>query len=57
MLEKYFGGAQPGMSFIGGLLEMATGQKIDTAESEDKMVKIDKETGEVTMKFKVPGFC
>ncbi|MGM0454415.1 MAG: DEAD/DEAH box helicase, partial [Thermodesulfobacteriota bacterium] len=54
--EKMEAVLNQGMSFIGGLLEMATGQKIDTAASEDKMVKIDKETGEVTMKFKLPGF-
>ena len=46
-----------GMSFISGLLEMATGQKIEAAEGEgEKLVKLDKETGEVTLKFKLPGF-
>jgi len=45
-----------GMSFISGLLEMATGQKIEAAGGEgEKMVKLDKETGEVTLKFKLPG--
>jgi len=45
-----------GMQFISGLLEMATGQKLKTVESEQQMIQIDKETGEVTMKFKLPGF-
>jgi SNF2 family DNA or RNA helicase len=45
-----------GMAFIGGLLEMATGKKIETSGSDDKMIRIDKDTGEVTMKFKMPGF-
>ncbi len=46
-----------GMSFISGLLEMATGRKIEAAGGEgEKMVKLDKETGEVTLKFKLPGF-
>lgn len=46
-----------GMSFISGLLEMATGQKIETVGGEgEKLVKLDKETGEVTLKFKLPGF-
>jgi len=45
-----------GMDFIGGLLEMATGQKIENSEGSDKKVKINTETGEVTMSFKLPGF-
>jgi hypothetical protein len=46
-----------GMSFISGLLEMATGQKINTAgDQAEKMVTLDKDTGEVTLKFKLPGF-
>jgi superfamily II DNA/RNA helicase len=45
-----------GMAFIGGLLEMATGKKIETSGTDDKMIRIDKDTGEVTMKFKLPGF-
>ncbi len=45
-----------GMEFIGGLLEMATGKKIKQSSTQDKMLKIDKTTGEVTMKFKLPGF-
>ncbi len=45
-----------GMGFIGGLLEMATGKKIEVAGTEEKMVTLDKKTGEVTLKFKLPGF-
>lgn len=45
-----------GMAFIGGLLEVATGKKITAAGDDERMVKIDKETGEVTLKFKLPGF-
>jgi hypothetical protein len=45
-----------GMAFIGGLLEMATGKKIETSGADEKMIHIDKDTGEVTMKFKLPGF-
>lgn len=45
-----------GMQFISGLLEVATGKKLSTVDSDDKLIKIDKETGEVTLKFKLPGF-
>ncbi|MFO8083676.1 MAG: DEAD/DEAH box helicase [Desulfobacterales bacterium] len=45
-----------GMSFIGGLLEMATSQKIEPTGDDQRMIRIDRQTGEVTMKFKLPGF-
>jgi superfamily II DNA or RNA helicase len=45
-----------GMEFIGGLMEMATGRKMERSDDQEKMIQIDKETGEVTMKFKLPGF-
>ncbi len=45
-----------GMAFISGLMEMATGQKIKQAAAQEKMVRINKETGEVTMSFKLPGW-
>ena len=45
-----------GMGFISGLLEMATGQKLSASKSSDKMVTLNKETGEVTLKFTLPGF-
>jgi superfamily II DNA or RNA helicase len=55
--EKMEAVLNQGMSFISGLLEMATGQKIEAAKGEgEKLVTLDKETGEVTLKFKLPGF-
>jgi superfamily II DNA/RNA helicase len=45
-----------GMSFLSGLLEMATGQKIKPSGDDNRLIRLDKETGEVTMKFKLPGF-
>ncbi|MGB3224461.1 MAG: SNF2-related protein [Desulforhopalus sp.] len=45
-----------GMGFISGLLEMATGQKLGVAGRSEKMVTLDKESGEVTLKFTLPGF-
>jgi superfamily II DNA/RNA helicase len=46
-----------GMGFISGLLEMATGKKLAVAEGAEKMVTLDKKTGEVTLKFTLPGFA
>ncbi len=45
-----------GLEFMSGLLEMATGQKISRSENDKPMLKVDPESGEVTMKFKLPGF-
>jgi superfamily II DNA or RNA helicase len=45
-----------GMQFIGGLLEMATGKKIEVAAGDQKMISIDRNSGEVTLRFKLPGF-
>jgi superfamily II DNA or RNA helicase len=45
-----------GLHFISGLLEMATGQKLSPLADDQKMIQVDKATGEVTMKFKLPGF-
>jgi hypothetical protein len=44
------------MAFISGLLEMATGRKIEPTGGDDRIIRLDKQTGEVTMKFKLPGF-
>ncbi|MBI9063199.1 MAG: DEAD/DEAH box helicase [Marinilabiliaceae bacterium] len=40
-----------GMQFLSGLFEMATGNKVDL---KNQKMEIDPETGEVTMKFKMP---
>ena len=45
-----------GMGFISGLLEMALGRKLGVAQGSEKMVTLDKKTGEVTLKFTLPGF-
>jgi superfamily II DNA/RNA helicase len=45
-----------GLEFMSGLLEMATGQKLHKAEEDKPMLQVDSKTGEVTMKFKLPGF-
>ncbi|RLB98468.1 MAG: hypothetical protein DRH34_13820, partial [Deltaproteobacteria bacterium] len=45
-----------GMEFLGGLMEMATGKKMSKSDDQEKMIEIDRTTGEVTMKFKLPGF-
>jgi superfamily II DNA/RNA helicase len=45
-----------GMQFIGGLMEMATGKPLQGTGDDGRMLNINKETGEVTLKFKLPGF-
>jgi len=45
-----------GLFFIGGLLEMATGQKLEPLASDGRMLYVDPASGEVTLKFKLPGF-
>jgi hypothetical protein len=45
-----------GMAFISGLMEMATGQKVNPTAASEKMVNINRETGEVTLSFKLPGW-
>jgi superfamily II DNA/RNA helicase len=45
-----------GLQFISGLLEMATGQKLSPLADGHSMIQVDRQTGEVTMKFKLPGF-
>jgi superfamily II DNA or RNA helicase len=45
-----------GMQFLGGLLEMATGRKLSSPTEDGRMLSIDRRTGEVTLKFKMPGF-
>ncbi len=45
-----------GISFISGLLEMATGQKLTPGDDQERLLTLDQQTGEMTMKFKLPGF-
>jgi hypothetical protein len=45
-----------GMAFIGGLLEMATGRKLEPSTPDGRMLHVDPASGEVTLKFKLPGF-
>lgn len=54
--EKMESVLNSGMAFIGGLMEMATGRKMTATAEDGRMVRLDKETGEVTLKFKLPGF-
>lgn len=42
-----------GIGFLSSIMEMATGKKLLT---DEQSVTVDKKTGEVTMKFKLPGF-
>lgn len=42
-----------GLGFLAGLYKMSTGKDM---EAEDQKIEINEETGEVTMKFKLPGF-
>ena len=45
-----------GVAFLSGVMEMATGEKLGCADGSEKLVKIDRTTGEVTLKFTLPGF-
>ncbi len=42
-----------GIQFLSGIFKMATGKELIT---EGKGITVNKETGEVTLKFKLPGF-
>ncbi|MCF6243289.1 MAG: DEAD/DEAH box helicase [Bacteroidales bacterium] len=42
-----------GLGFITGIFKMATGKELAV---KDQKIEVNKETGEVTMKFKLPGF-
>ncbi len=42
-----------GLQFLSGLMKMATGKELVTGEQS---ISVNKETGEVVMKFKLPGF-
>jgi SNF2 family DNA or RNA helicase len=42
-----------GMAFLSGMMQMATGQGL---QSEEGAIQVNPETGEVVMKFRLPGF-
>jgi hypothetical protein len=44
-----------GMKFLSGLTAMATGKSL-VVDDESKMVHVDRQTGEVTLKFRLAGF-
>ncbi len=54
--EKVEAVLNSGMEFISGLMEMATGRKVEKTSDQGRMIRLDPETGEITMKFKLPGF-
>jgi ERCC4-related helicase len=43
---------QDGMNFLSGLFKMSTGKEMG---AENAKIEVDRQTGEVTMKFKLPG--
>jgi superfamily II DNA or RNA helicase len=48
-----------GMQFLNGLMSMAAGKPLidpDTGNADQKTITVDRQTGEVIMKFKLPGF-
>jgi SNF2-related domain/Helicase conserved C-terminal domain/SWIM zinc finger len=51
--ENLEGVLNQGLGFISGIFKMATGKELATS---GESIKVDKNTGEVTMKFKLPGF-
>ena len=54
--EKMEAVLNSGMQFISGLMEMATGRKIEPSGEDERMIRVDPKTGEVTLKFKLPKF-
>ncbi len=44
-----------GMKFLNGLMSMSTGKPL-IPDGQEKSISVDRKTGEVTMKFKLPGF-
>lgn len=51
--EKMEAAMEQGMKFLSALMEMAAGKPLIT-KYEEKMITINRETGEVTLKFKLP---
>lgn len=54
--EKMEAVLNSGIQFLSGLMEMATGMKIEQSGEDERMVRIDPQSGEVTLKFKLPKF-
>ncbi len=52
--EKVEAMLNAGMQFIGGLLEMAAGKPLGLSGVAAPMVQVDRERGEVTLKFRLP---
>jgi len=46
----------PSPDCIGRLIEMTTGQKLSPVGDDQRVIQVNKERGEVTVKFKLPGF-
>lgn len=46
---------ESGMQFLSGLMSMATGKPL-VVDRDQKMLSFNRDTGEVTLKFKLPGF-
>ncbi|MEJ2642637.1 MAG: hypothetical protein P8010_24045 [Desulfosarcinaceae bacterium] len=52
--EKIEAVLNQGVGFLSGLVEMATGQPLAGDAPDGRLVTLDRETGEVTLKFKLP---
>ena len=53
--EKLEAVLNQGMAFLGGLVEMATGTPLVPTSGDGRLLSIDRNTGEVTLKFRLPG--
>jgi hypothetical protein len=54
--EKIEAVLNQGVGFLSGLVEMATGQPLAGDAPDGRLVTLDRDTGEVTLKFKLPNF-
>ena len=54
--EQFEAVLNQGMAFLNTLSQMATGKPLAEGDNTGKSVEIDRETGEVVMRFKLPGF-
>ncbi|HPI15225.1 MAG: DEAD/DEAH box helicase [Spirochaetota bacterium] len=53
-MEKLEGVLEQGIAFLSGIMRVATGKPL-VPESDSKKISIDRETGEVVIRFKLPG--